>query len=237
MRVSTSSSSEDQWLVSLLSAWFQRYRGANSPTTLQFTKPKVDKPKSLLWRAKPHKPELLCEKKLRVGPFRQSLSRAILEDPPFGVLLSEKGRRSFVYACLEPRSNDKKRAEHQTINCHVELSRKRIAPHMRVQECMSHFAYDLRCLPLVRDWPACVHGQIAPDHPDQIWFPDVHTGPGRGTPLQLFHLSKAAAPSKPDCPGVSRSDHSASWKESYRVGSANFSQRKIGHAHDNSADA
>ena len=43
------------------------------------------------------------------------------------------------------------------------------------------------------------------------------------------------------CPTIRSEGHQdrslATWRCSYRVGSANFSRRKIGHAHDNSADS
>ena len=35
---------------------------------------------------------------------------------------------------------------------------------MRTCQCMSHFVYNLRSRPLVRDLAARVHGQIASDH-------------------------------------------------------------------------
>ena len=35
---------------------------------------------------------------------------------------------------------------------------------MRTCQCMSHFVYNLRSRPLVRDLAACVRGQIASDH-------------------------------------------------------------------------
>ena len=47
--------------------------------------------------------------------------------------------------------NDGKQAEHQANVRHFELSRKRIAARMRTCQCMSHFVYDLRSGPLVRD--------------------------------------------------------------------------------------
>ena len=56
--------------------------GATSPSTLQCIQPKVDKPKSLLWWAKPLKTKLICENKQRVAPFWQSGSRAILGGLP-----------------------------------------------------------------------------------------------------------------------------------------------------------
>ena len=60
--------------------------------------------------------------------------------------------------------NDGKQAEHQANVRHFELSRKRIAARMRTCQCMSHFLYDLRSRPLVRDPAARVRGQIASDH-------------------------------------------------------------------------
>ena len=63
--------------------------------------------------------------------------------------------------------NDGKQAKHQANVRHFELSRKRIAARMRTSctcQCMSHFVYDLRSRPLVRNLPACVRGQIASDH-------------------------------------------------------------------------
>ena len=47
--------------------------------------------------------------------------------------------------------NDGKQAEQQANVRHFELSRQRIAAHMRTCQCMSHFVYDLRSGPLVRD--------------------------------------------------------------------------------------
>ena len=81
-----------------------------------------------------------------------------------GVLLPENGRRSFVNHCLEPRSKRRGRAELQANVRHFELSRKRIAARMRTCQCMSHFVYNLRSRPLVRDLAARVRGQIASDH-------------------------------------------------------------------------
>ena len=81
-----------------------------------------------------------------------------------GVLLHENGRRSFVNHCLEPRSKRRDRAELQANVRHFELSRKRIAARMRTCQCMSHFVYNLRSRPLVRDLAARVRGQIASDH-------------------------------------------------------------------------
>ena len=81
-----------------------------------------------------------------------------------GVLLPENGRRSFVNHCLEPRSKRRDRAELQANVRHFELSRKRIAARMRTCQCMSHFVYNLRSRPLVRDLAARVRGQIASDH-------------------------------------------------------------------------
>ena len=104
MRVSPSISSEDQTLAFLLSAWSQKYWGATSPTTLQCTQPKVDKPKSPLWGAKLLKTKLRCENKQRVVSLKQSGSGRSLGGHLCGVLLPENGRRSFVDDCLEPRS-------------------------------------------------------------------------------------------------------------------------------------
>ena len=81
-----------------------------------------------------------------------------------GVLLPENGRRSFVNHCLEPRSKRRDRAELQANVRHFELSRKWIAARMRTCQCMSHFVYNLRSRPLVRDLAAHVRGQIASDH-------------------------------------------------------------------------
>ena len=55
--------------------------GATSPTTLQCTQPKVDKPKSLLWWANPLKTKVRCENKQRVASLRQSGSKAIFGWP------------------------------------------------------------------------------------------------------------------------------------------------------------
>ena len=90
-----------------------------------------------------------------------------------GVLLPENGRRSFVNHCLEPRSKRRDRAELQANVRHFELSRKRIAARMRTCRCMSHFVYNLRSRPLVRDLAARVRGQIASDHCRS----DLITGP------------------------------------------------------------
>ena len=78
MRVLPSSSFEDQCLDFLLSAWSQRHSGdATSPKTLQFTQPKVDKPKSLLWWAKPLNTKFICKNK-------QVVARVIHGGPPSG---------------------------------------------------------------------------------------------------------------------------------------------------------
>ena len=73
---------------------------ATSPTTLQFTQPKVDKPKSLLWWAKPLKTKLICENKQRVAPFRESWSRAILGEPPFGHSALWKRKKKLCPFCF-----------------------------------------------------------------------------------------------------------------------------------------
>ena len=81
--------------------------------------------------------------------------------------------------------NDEKHAEHQVNVRHFELSRKHIASRMRTCQFMSHFVYDLRFWPLVRDRPARVRGQTASDHYSlQIRSPAAHStvGPG-GVPL------------------------------------------------------
>ena len=106
-----------------------------------------------------------------------------------GVLLPENGRRSFVNHCLEPRSKRRDRAELQANVRHFELSRKRIAARMRTCQCMSHFVYNLRSRPLVRDLAARFAARSRLITADQIWSPAVHTGPGRGTPfLKLIYL-------------------------------------------------
>ena len=139
-------------------------RGATSPTTLQCTQLKVDQPKSLLWWAKLLKTKLRCENKQRVASLRQAGPGRSLGGHLCGVLLPENGRRSFVNHCLEPRSKRRDRAELQANVRHFELSRKRIAARMRTCQCMSHFVYNLRSRPLVRDLAARVRGQIASDH-------------------------------------------------------------------------
>ena len=95
MHVSPSSSSEDQTLAFLLSAWSRRYWGATSPTTLQCTQPKVDQPKSLLWWAKPLKTKFRSENKQRVASLRQSGSRAIFGWPPVGRSASWKRKKKL----------------------------------------------------------------------------------------------------------------------------------------------
>ena len=47
--------------------------------------------------------------------------------------------------------NDGKQAENHANVRHFELSWKRIAARMRKCQCMTHFVYDLRSGPLVRD--------------------------------------------------------------------------------------
>ena len=94
--------------------------------------------------------------------------------------------------------NDGKQAEHQANVRHFDLSRKRIAARMRICQCMSHFVYDLRSRPLVRDQAARVRGQIASDHCRS----DLITGrthwAGRGTPfLKLIYLSTPTENSGP----------------------------------------
>ena len=108
----------------------------------------------------------------------------------YGVLLPENGRRSFVNHWLEPRSKRRDGAELQANVRHFELSRKRIAARMRTCQCMSHFVYNLRSRPLVRDLAARVHGQIASDHcrSDLITGLRFHTGPGRGRPTPFLKL-------------------------------------------------
>ena len=41
---------------------------------------------------------------------------------------------------------------------------RRTVSFRHMLECMSHFVYDLRSWPLVRDRPARLHGQITSDH-------------------------------------------------------------------------
>ena len=110
MHVSPSSSSEDQTLAFLLSAWSQRYWGATSPTTPQSTQPRVDQPKSNLWRSKPLKTKFKYENKQSAASLMQGgggggggAGRS-LGGHLYGVLLPENWRRSFVYHCFESRS-------------------------------------------------------------------------------------------------------------------------------------
>ena len=79
----------------------------------------------------------------------------------FRFLKTEEEALSTI--CLEPRSK-RDHSELQANFRHFELSRKRIAARMRLCQCMSHFVYDLRSSPLVRDRPARVCGQIMSDH-------------------------------------------------------------------------
>ena len=60
--------------------------------------------------------------------------------------------------------NDGKQEEHQVNVRHFKLSQKPIVARMRTCQCMSHFVYDLRSWPLVRDLPARVRDQISSDH-------------------------------------------------------------------------
>ena len=73
----------------------------------------------------------------------------------------EEASSTIVWSCDQ---NDGKHAEHQANVRHFELSRKRIAACMRTCQRMSHFVYDLRSWPLVRNRAASVRGQIAFDH-------------------------------------------------------------------------
>ena len=81
-----------------------------------------------------------------------------------GVLLPENGRRSFVNHWLGAAIKTTRRRRTSSERPPFELSRKRIAARMRTCQCMSHFVYNLRSRPLVRDLAARVHGQIASDH-------------------------------------------------------------------------
>ena len=60
--------------------------------------------------------------------------------------------------------NDGKQAEHQANVHHFKMSGKLTAACVRTSQCMSHFVYDVRSRPLVRDLPARFRGQIASDH-------------------------------------------------------------------------
>ena len=139
--------------------------GATSPTKLQCTQPKVDRPKSLLWWAKPLKTKLRCEIKQRVAFLRQRESRAIFGWPPPGRYASWKRKKKLCLRFVWSRDQNDETTKNFKANVrHFELSRKRIAARMRACQCMSHFVYDLRSWPLVRDQPARVRGQIASDH-------------------------------------------------------------------------
>ena len=186
MHVSPSSCSEDQCLDFLLSAWSQRYWGATSSTTLQWPQPKADKPKSLLWWAKPLKTKLTCENKQRVASLTQSGSKAIFggggDGGTFGAfcfLKTEEESSSTIF--WSRNQHGKKHAEPQANVRHFELARKRIAPPMHEHECMSHFVYD------IGSWPSGatnLHAFAARSRlitADQIWSPAAHAGPGWGT--------------------------------------------------------
>ena len=97
--------------------------GATSPSTLRCTQPKVDKPKSLLWWAKPLKTKLICKNKQRVSPFRQSGSRAIFEGLPFGRSASWKQKnklrlRSSGAAIKRTRSTQNIKRVSAILSCH-----------------------------------------------------------------------------------------------------------------------
>ena len=164
--------------------------GATSPTTLQCTQPKVDQPNSLLWWAKPLKTKLICKNKQRVAPFRQSGSRAILGGQPLGRSASWKRKKKLRLRSsgLSRNRREKKHAEHQANVRHFELSRKCRAPLMRARECMSHFVYDLRSWPLVRDQP-CTRSR-----PDHVWSLQIrsdhrpHTLGSGGVPFPEVNL-------------------------------------------------
>ena len=85
--------------ISVWSFYFQPgprgTEGATSSSTLQCTQLKVEKPKSLLWWAKPLKTKLIYENKQRVGPFRQSGSRAIFGGLPLGRSASWKRKKKL----------------------------------------------------------------------------------------------------------------------------------------------
>ena len=55
--------------------------------------------------------------------------------------------------------NHVKHADHQANVRHFELSRKQKAARMRTCQCMSHFVYDLRSLPLTAACVRLIGGQ------------------------------------------------------------------------------
>ena len=125
---------------------------------------KINKHKPLWWWAKPLKTKYICENK-QIASFRQSGSRAILGAHLWGVLISQNGRRMFVYSSPNRRSKQKKKhVKHQANVGHFDTSRKRIPQRMHERECLNHWVYNLWSWPLMRDRPARVLGQIATDH-------------------------------------------------------------------------
>ena len=140
-------------------------RGAISPTTLQCTQLKVDLPKSLLWWAKLLKTKLRCENKQRVASLRQSGSRAIFGWPPVWRSASwkrkKKLRQPLVGAAIKTTRRRRTSSERPPFWVVTETDSGAHA-YMSVYE--SHFVYNLRSRPLLRDLAARVHGQIASDH-------------------------------------------------------------------------
>ena len=123
--------------------------GATSPTTLKYTQPKVDQPKSLLSWGKPLKSKLKCENKQRVAPLRQSGSRLICGWPPVVRSASWKRKKKPRLRLFGARS--KRREAHRATSKRPPRKLNRIETRMRSCQCISHFAYELRSRPLVHD--------------------------------------------------------------------------------------
>ena len=165
--------------------------GATSPSTLQCTQPKVDKPKSLLWWAKPLKTKLIYENKQRVAPFRQSGSRAILGGLPLGRSASWKRKkklrlRSSGAAIKRTRSTQNIKQTSAILSCHGNAWRSACV-HVSVWVTL------LTISALGRSRVTHLHAFAARSRlitAHQIWSPASHTGLGRGTPfLKLIYLS------------------------------------------------
>ena len=109
---------------------------------LQCTQPNVNKPKSLLWGAKPLKTKFLCEHQERVSSGKAGLARSF--GPTFGAFCFLKTEEEASSTLVWSRDqNDKKHAEHQANVRHFELSWKYRVSRMRARECMSHRVYNL----------------------------------------------------------------------------------------------
>ena len=166
--------------------------GATSPTTLQCTQPKVDKPKSPLWGPKPLKTKLRCENKQGVASLKQSGSRAIFGWPPVRRSASwkrkkELRRRLFGAAIKTTGSRQNIKRTSAILSCHGN-GYGRACVHVSVWVTLFTISdLGLSCATSLHAFAARSRLISA----DQTWSPAVHTGPGRGTPfLKLIYLRK-----------------------------------------------